>query len=228
VLLNGAVLTHGGTTSSTVKKLDILVTGTLQIDATSRIDVSGRGFLGGGQPGNPSPTNGMTLGFQAVNGSGNGASYGGLGGIFSGNTTRFTEILGIRMTWVVVAAPSVGIREVTEVGWFVLWRRRLHSMERFEPTEVGLMDLVQVEAEAEYGLMPERCLERGRSARTGVRLHRREEAEEVEGESLFIIRMQRLSILEMLPLLAGHLVAVQPMAAPGRSIYRVRAERAES
>ncbi len=86
VLLNGAILTQSGTTSSTVKKLDILVTGTLQIDATSRIDVTGRGFLGGGQPGNPSPTNGMTLGFQAVNGSGNGASYGGLGGVFNGNT----------------------------------------------------------------------------------------------------------------------------------------------
>ena len=86
VLLNGAILTHSGTTSSTVRKLDILVTGTLQIDATSRIDVTGRGFLGGGQPGNPSPTNGMTLGFQAINGSGSGAGYGGLGGVSGGNT----------------------------------------------------------------------------------------------------------------------------------------------
>src|SRR5262249_36966223 len=101
-------------------------------------------------------------------------------------------------------------------------------MGRFEPTEVRLVVLVPVEVEAAYGSMPERCLERGRSARTGVRLRRREEAEEVEGESLFTIRMQRPSILEMLPLLAGHLAVVQPMAADGRVIYRVRGERVES
>jgi YD repeat-containing protein len=85
-LLNGAVLTHSGTTSSTLGKLDITVTGTLQIDSTSRIDATGRGFLGGGQPGNPSATHGITVGFQAVNGSGTAGSYGGLGGAFSGTT----------------------------------------------------------------------------------------------------------------------------------------------
>ncbi|HEV8719169.1 MAG TPA: tandem-95 repeat protein [Candidatus Binatia bacterium] len=86
VLLNGAVLTHSPTTGTTQGKLDILVTGTIQIDNTSRIDVSGRGFLGGGQPGNPSSTNGMTVGFQATNQSGTAGSYGGLGGNFSGST----------------------------------------------------------------------------------------------------------------------------------------------
>jgi len=86
VLLNGAVLTHNPTTGSTQGKLDIIVTGAIQVDATSRIDVSGRGFLGGGQSGNPSSTNGMTVGFQATNQSGTAGSYGGLGGNFSGST----------------------------------------------------------------------------------------------------------------------------------------------
>src|SRR5262245_10399658 len=84
-LTNNGVINHEATTATATFKLDFTVN-SLAIDTTSRIDVTGRGFLGGGQPGNPSPTNGMTLGFQAVNGSGNGASYGGLGGVFSGNT----------------------------------------------------------------------------------------------------------------------------------------------
>ena len=86
VLLNGAVLTHTPTTEATLGKLDLVVTGTIQIDSTSRIDVSGRGFLAGGRPGNPSTTNGMTVGFQATNQSGTAGSYGGLGGNFSGST----------------------------------------------------------------------------------------------------------------------------------------------
>ena len=80
ILVNGAVLTHSPSTATAMGKLDITVTGVLQIDATSRIDVSGRGFLGGGQPGNASQTNGMSVGFQPVNGSGIGAGYGGFGG----------------------------------------------------------------------------------------------------------------------------------------------------
>ena len=80
ILLNGAILTHSPTTETTLGKLDIVVTGTIQIDSTSRIDVSGRGFLGGGQAGNPSATNGMTVGFQSTNQSGTAGSYGGLGG----------------------------------------------------------------------------------------------------------------------------------------------------
>ncbi len=80
ILMNGAILTHSPTTGTTLGKLDIVVTGTIQIDSTSRIDVSGRGFLGGGQTGNPSATNGMTVGFQSTNQSGTAGSYGGLGG----------------------------------------------------------------------------------------------------------------------------------------------------
>lgn len=82
ILMNGAVLTHNPTTATKVNKLDITLTGTLQIDPTSRIDVSGRGFLGGRQPGNPFGTVGMTLGFERGSAGASGGSYGGLGGSF--------------------------------------------------------------------------------------------------------------------------------------------------
>jgi RHS repeat-associated protein len=82
---DNSVVAHPPTTGLVIRKL-LLNAGSLSIDATSRIDVAGRGFLGGGQPGNPSSTNGMTLGFQAVNGAGTAGSYGGLGGAFSGTT----------------------------------------------------------------------------------------------------------------------------------------------
>jgi hypothetical protein len=79
-LLNGAVLTHSPTTGTTAGKLDITVTGALQIDATSRVDVSGRGFLGHAQPGNSFIEQGMTLNFQAGSLCATGGGYGGLGG----------------------------------------------------------------------------------------------------------------------------------------------------
>ncbi|MBI2359071.1 MAG: RHS repeat protein, partial [Deltaproteobacteria bacterium] len=80
ILANGAVLTHSPTTATKVNKLDIKVSGTLRIDATSKIDVTGRGFLGGRQPGNPFGNRGMTVGFQPGSDLGSGGSYGGLGG----------------------------------------------------------------------------------------------------------------------------------------------------
>ncbi len=80
ILLNGAVLTHSPTTATKVNRIDLVITGTLQIDATSKIDVSARGFLGGGRPGNPFPFAGMTVGFQAGSTDLDGGSYGGLGG----------------------------------------------------------------------------------------------------------------------------------------------------
>ena len=85
VLLNGATLTHSPTTATKVNKLEVTVTGTIQVDATSKIDVSGRGFLGGNAPGNPLGTRGMTLGFQAGSFGASGGSYGGLGGGSSNN-----------------------------------------------------------------------------------------------------------------------------------------------
>src|SRR4029077_12332347 len=80
ILLNGAVLTHAPTTSTKLNRLEITVNGTLQVDATSRIDVTGRGFLGGGQPGNPFGNSGITLGLAQGSGTAIGASYGGAGG----------------------------------------------------------------------------------------------------------------------------------------------------
>jgi RHS repeat-associated protein len=86
ILVNGATLTHSPTTANTLNKLDITVFGSIQIDATSRIDVAARGFLGGNQSGNPFGINsgqfgrGMTVGFQAGSNSRAGGGYGGLGG----------------------------------------------------------------------------------------------------------------------------------------------------
>ena len=83
-LRNGAVLTHSPATANTVGKLDIRVIGALTIDAASRIDVTGRGFLGGGRPGNPFGSTGMTIGFQQGSTGKSGGSYGGLGGVSEG------------------------------------------------------------------------------------------------------------------------------------------------
>jgi RHS repeat-associated protein len=80
LLVNGAVLRHSPTTSNTIGKLDITVTGAIQIDLTSRIDVTGLGFLAAGRSGNPFPQNGMTLGFQKGSGDLSGGSYGGVAG----------------------------------------------------------------------------------------------------------------------------------------------------
>ena len=54
------------------------------IDASSKIDASGRGFLGGGQNGNPFPFAGMTQGFQSGSQGFSGGSYGGLGAVGGG------------------------------------------------------------------------------------------------------------------------------------------------
>ena len=81
MLVDGAVLTHSPTTATEVGELDVTVTGTLQVDATSRVDVTGRGFLGGIKPGNPFGDRGMTVGFVSGSTNRNGGSYGGLGGI---------------------------------------------------------------------------------------------------------------------------------------------------
>jgi len=86
ILANGAVLTHSPTTATTVGKLDITVFGTLQVDSTSRIDVTGRGFLGGNQPGNPFGLDAMTAGFQKGATGSSGGGYGGSGGARNGVT----------------------------------------------------------------------------------------------------------------------------------------------
>jgi len=82
LLQNGGLLSHPSATTSNTYRLTLGVVTDLTIDATSKIDVSGRGYLGGGQGGN-SGNIGMTFGNTATGGSVyyNGGSYGGLGGV---------------------------------------------------------------------------------------------------------------------------------------------------
>ncbi|WP_100922754.1 Ig-like domain-containing protein [Candidatus Thiodictyon syntrophicum] len=81
-LLNGAVLTHRETTQTEAFGLHVQVW-TLSIDATSRLDVVGRGYLGGDRAGLGGTAH--TVGFLPGAQSGNGGSYGGLGGHYSGS-----------------------------------------------------------------------------------------------------------------------------------------------
>lgn len=78
-LLNGAVLTHAAATDSATYKLDMDLW-TLTIDATSRIDLAGRGYRGGRPNVNwdPGLTAGNTVGSQHAAGG----SHGGLGSIY--------------------------------------------------------------------------------------------------------------------------------------------------
>jgi len=81
-LKNSSILSHYGATTSATYKLDITAA-SVSVDATSKIDVSGKGYLGGRQGGNNTDT-GMTLGNVTTGGStyyANGGSYGGLGGL---------------------------------------------------------------------------------------------------------------------------------------------------
>ncbi len=82
-LSSGSVLTHQPTGLTGMEQLSIVVT-TLAVDATSKIDVSGRGYLGGYDSGNNSQ-NGRTFGNTISGGSHyhSGGSYGGLGGKYS-------------------------------------------------------------------------------------------------------------------------------------------------
>jgi hypothetical protein len=79
----GSVLTHEGATSSNAWKLDIQ-SGAITVDATSKIDASGKGYLGGWQGDNGFAV-GKTIGNVTDVGSPafNGGSYGGLGGYLS-------------------------------------------------------------------------------------------------------------------------------------------------
>jgi hypothetical protein len=77
---NRGVISQLSATPSATFKLD-LAADTIQVDSTSRIDVTGRGFLGGAKPGNPfADGSGMTVGFQSGSTGVAGGSYGGLGG----------------------------------------------------------------------------------------------------------------------------------------------------
>ncbi len=76
-LIDGAVSTHTADTASQTHELDLTVTEQVIVDATSSIDVSGKGYLPGYTTGN------TTLGGATGN---SGGSYGGLGGSISGAT----------------------------------------------------------------------------------------------------------------------------------------------
>ena len=79
-LRNGAVLTTGASTSSGTSLLQLELTGTLTIDATSGIDLSGKGFLGG-LTGTNTDAAGRTAGNRPGSTGRSGASHGGVGGV---------------------------------------------------------------------------------------------------------------------------------------------------
>jgi hypothetical protein len=81
-LLNGAVLTHSPATDSATYKLDMDLW-TMTIDATSRIDLAGRGYRGGRQNVNWDP--GLTAGNTVGSQNAAGGSHGGLGSIYDAN-----------------------------------------------------------------------------------------------------------------------------------------------
>ena len=83
-IANNSTLTHLQTGTSGAERLDLTAT-TLNIDATSRIDVSRKGYLGGYSGGASLGATGRTVGNTTTGGSTNGGGYGGLGG--SGNAT---------------------------------------------------------------------------------------------------------------------------------------------
>jgi large repetitive protein len=74
------MLTHPETNTTYAARLDLTVDN-LVIDSTGRIDVTGRGYLGGNKTGDGEWAD--TVGFARGSGRANGGSYGGLGGHFS-------------------------------------------------------------------------------------------------------------------------------------------------
>jgi YD repeat-containing protein len=77
-LINGAVLTHLANTATQTHLLNLTVTQQVIVDTTSRIDVSGKGYLPGYTTGNT--TQGVATGNA-------GGSYGGVGGIYGTGST---------------------------------------------------------------------------------------------------------------------------------------------
>lgn len=88
-LLNQTALTINSATTTTVSRIDIQA-GEVEIDGFSKIDVSGKGYLGGNAVGNSSEFgmtyNTVTGGQTAGSGNKNGGAYGGVGGY--ANTSR--------------------------------------------------------------------------------------------------------------------------------------------
>ncbi|MBX3748233.1 MAG: Ig-like domain-containing protein [Verrucomicrobiae bacterium] len=78
-LLGNALLTHPQSTANTTFALELDVSGRLTVDATSRIDVGARGYVGGRNPGNPGDP-AQTVLHAAGSTRRYGGSHGGLGG----------------------------------------------------------------------------------------------------------------------------------------------------
>ncbi len=91
-LLEHAWLTHPMATTTSQFGLELNVTNLLTVSTNSRIDVSGRGYLGGYSGGNGDPR-GRTLGNTLEGGSTrrNGGSYGGLGAF--GSAEQFVNVV---------------------------------------------------------------------------------------------------------------------------------------
>lgn len=75
-LTNGSLLTCFGSTANQMHELQVNVSGTLSVDATSRIDVSGNGFVPGYTTGNTAyaPVAGATHGAGSFGGLGSGST----------------------------------------------------------------------------------------------------------------------------------------------------------
>ena len=78
-LISGAVLTHSANTATETHELDLNVTEQVIVDSSSKIDVTGKGYLGGRTTGN------TTEGAATAKAS---ASYGGLGEMGPGASTN--------------------------------------------------------------------------------------------------------------------------------------------
>src|SRR5262245_47171384 len=83
-LSNSSTVVQVPTTGTNAFKIDLAAM-TITIDSTSAIDAIARGFLGGGQNGNPFGGNGTTLGFAQGSTGSSGGSHGGLGGLANGS-----------------------------------------------------------------------------------------------------------------------------------------------
>lgn len=82
-LLNGAVLTHAAATTTTETRLNVTAW-SIAIDATSSINVTGKGYLGG----RGWHEMGRTIGNVYGSSDGAGGSYGGLGGGYQGRSAN--------------------------------------------------------------------------------------------------------------------------------------------
>src|SRR5262249_54769191 len=78
-LSNSSTVMQVPTTGTNTFKIDLAAM-TITIDSTSAIDAIARGFLGGGQTGNPFGGNGTTLGFAQGSTGSSGGRHWGFGG----------------------------------------------------------------------------------------------------------------------------------------------------